>query len=78
MKDNEAIRFTNAFQKTLDESNCKPNNMQVDKDSEFYNRSMKSWLEKNDIEIYLTRNERKHVVVERFIGTLNEKSRLII
>ena len=39
---------------------------------------MKSWLEKNDIEIYLTRNERKHVVVERFIGTLNEKSRLII
>ena len=29
----------------------------VDKDSEFYNRSMKSWLEKNDIEMYSTRNE---------------------
>ena len=52
--------------------------MQVDKDSEFYNRSMKSWLERNDIEIYLTHNERKNVVAERFIGTLNEKSRLII
>ena len=39
---------------------------------------MKSWLEKKDIEIYLARNERKNVVAERFIGTLNEKSRLII
>ena len=39
---------------------------------------MKSWLEKSDIEIYLTRNERKNDVAERFIGTLNEKSRLII
>ena len=27
LKDNEAIRFTNAFQKTLDESNRKPNNI---------------------------------------------------
>ena len=27
LKDNEAIRFTNAFQKTLDKSNRKPNNI---------------------------------------------------
>ena len=38
--------MTNAFQKILDESNYKPNKIWVDKDSKFYNRSMKSWLEK--------------------------------
>ena len=31
---------------------------------------MKSWLEKNDIEIYSTHNEGKSVVAERFIRTL--------
>ena len=31
----------------------KPNKIWVDKDSEFYYRSMKSWLQENDIEIYL-------------------------
>ena len=31
------------------------------KGSEFYNRSMKSWLEKNDIEMYSTHNEGKSV-----------------
>ena len=44
--------------------------MWVDKDSEFYNKSMKSWLEKNDIEIYSTHNEGKSVAAERFIRTL--------
>ena len=34
------------FKKHLDESNRKPNKLWVDKGSEFYNRSMKSWLEK--------------------------------
>ena len=32
---------------------------------------MKSWLQDNDIEMYLTRNEGKSVVAERFIKTLN-------
>ena len=31
------ITITNAFQKILDESNCKPNKTLVDKGSEFYN-----------------------------------------
>ena len=34
---------------------------------------MKSWLQNNDIEIYSAHNEGKSVVVERFIGTLNNK-----
>ena len=28
---------------------------------------MKSWLEKNDLEIYLTYNERESVIAKRFI-----------
>ena len=34
---------------------------------------MKSWLEKNDIEIYSTHNDGKSVVAERFIKTLKNK-----
>ena len=57
LKDKKGIAITNAFQKVLDESNRKPNKIWVDKGSEFYNRSMKSWLEKNNIEMYSTHNE---------------------
>ena len=45
------------FQKILEKSNCKPNEIWVDKGSEFYNRSMKSWLEKNAIEVNSTHNK---------------------
>ena len=41
--------------------------MWLDKCGKFYNRSMKSWLQDNDIEIYSTHNKRKSVVAERFI-----------
>ena len=34
---------------------------------------MKSWLEKNDIEMYSTNNEGKSIVAERFIRTLKNK-----
>ena len=34
---------------------------------------MKSWLEKNDIEMYSTHNKGKSVVAERFIRTLKTK-----
>ena len=45
----------------------------VDKGSEFYNRSMKSWLQENNIEMYSTNNDRKSFVAERFIRTLKNK-----
>ena len=45
----------------------------MDKSSEFYNRSMKSWLLDNDIEMHSTHNKRKFVVAERFIRTLKNK-----
>ena len=51
LKDKKGITIVNAFQSILNKSNRKPSKIWVDKGSEFYNRSMKSWLEKNDIEI---------------------------
>ena len=64
---------TNAFQKFLKESSRKPNKIWVDKGSEFYNRSVKSWLEKNNIEMYSTLNEGNSVVAGRFFRTLKNK-----
>ena len=66
--------IVNAFQKILDDSKRKPNKIWVDKGSVFYNRSMKSWLEKNYIEMYSIHNERKSAVAERFIRTLKTKN----
>ena len=59
LKDKKCITITNAFHKILNESKCKPIKIWVDKGSEFYNRSEKSWLEKNNIEMYSTYNEEK-------------------
>ena len=42
----KGITITTDFQKVLKESYRKPNKKWVDKGSELYNRSMKSWLEK--------------------------------
>ena len=73
MKDKKGVTLTNAFQKILDESKRKPNKIWADKGSEFYNRSTKSWLEKNDVEMYSTHNERESFVAERFIRTLKNR-----
>ena len=73
LKDKKDINITNTFQKILDESNRKPNKILEDKGSEFYNRSMKSWLEKNHIEMYSTHNEGTFVVAEKCIRTLKNK-----
>ena len=63
----DVIKITNTFQKNLDESGRKPNKIWVDKQIEFCNRLMKSWLKGNDIEMYSTHNERKSINAERFI-----------
>ena len=73
LKDKKGITITNAFQKKLKEPNRKPKKIWLDKGSKFYNRSMKSWLEKNNIEMYTACNEEKSVVAERFIRTLKNK-----
>ena len=64
---------SNAFQKFLKKPNRKPNKIRVDKVSKFYNRSIKSWLEKDSIEMYSTHNEEKSVVPEILIRTLKNQ-----
>ena len=73
MKDKKGIATTNAFQKLLGESNHKSNKILVDKGSEFYNRSLKSWLDKSAIEMYSTHKQGKSGFAERFIRTLKNK-----
>ena len=73
LKDEKGITIVNAFQKISKESNRKRCKIWVDKDSELYNKSMKSWLEKNVIEMYSTHNEGKSVIIERFTRTLKNK-----
>ena len=46
LKDKKGETIVNAFQKVIDKSKRKPNRIWVDKGSEFYSRSMESWLEK--------------------------------
>ena len=58
------------FKKFLDKSKRKPNKVWLHKGNEFYNRSVKSWLQNNNIKMYSTHNEGKSVVAERFIRTL--------
>ena len=73
LNNKKGVSIINAFQSILKKSNRKPNKIWVDKGSEIYNRSMKSWVEKNDIEMYSTHNEGKSVVAERFIRTIKSK-----
>ena len=60
-------------QENIDESGSKPDRIWVDRGSKFYNRSMKSWLQDNDIGMYSTHNEVKAAVAEKFIRTLRNK-----
>ena len=73
LKDKKCITITNAFQKMFKKSNCSPNKIWVDKGSEFYSRSTKSWLEKDGIEVYSTHNEGISVIAERCIRILKNK-----
>ena len=62
LKDKKGVTIINTFQEIIDESNCKPNKVWIDKDMdnmdrELYNRSMKSWSQGNYIEMCSTHNE---------------------
>ena len=70
-KNKQRTTITNDIQKKLDRSKGKPSKIWVNKGSEFYNRSIKSWLKRNNIEMYSTLW--KSVVAERFLRTLKTK-----
>ena len=57
LKDKKTHDNYYCFSKFLDGSGRKASKIWVEKGSEFYNRSMKSWLEDYGIEMYSTHNE---------------------
>ena len=57
----------------MKKSDRKSNKIWVDKGSEFYNNSFKTWLKDNNIEMHSIHNEGKSVIAERFIRTLKNK-----
>ena len=73
LKDKQEITFTYDFLKASLEWKRKPNKIRVDKNSELYNKSMKSFLQNDDIEMYSTDNEVKSITAERFIRTSKNK-----
>ena len=61
--------LTNAFHRTLWESGDKPNELLVDKGSEVYNKSIKTWLKTNGLELSWIHDEGKYDF--NFIKLLN-------
>ena len=57
LKDKKGVSIVAAFQSILKQSNKKPYKIWVDKDSEFYNTSLKKWLQDNDTVMYSAHNE---------------------
>ena len=73
LKDKKGKTVLNAFKKTVNRSNNKPNESWLYQGREFCNKLMQEWLNNNDILMYLTQNEGKSVIAERFIKTLKVK-----
>ena len=69
IKDKKGNSIVNVFKKIISKKR-KLNKIWVDQGSEFYNKSLKKILKKNNIEMYSTYNEGKSIVAERFIKTL--------
>ena len=57
LKDKKGVSIADAFQKTLDDSDGKPNKIWGDKGSKLYNNSFKKWVKDKDIEMYSIHNE---------------------
>ena len=72
LKDKKEIEITNVFQKIVDESNYEPNKIWVDKGSEFYNISVKSFLQNNRVDMYSTHNQGRSVAAAKLIRALKK------
>ena len=56
LKHKKGETVLNAFIEKVNESNCKPNKLWVDRGREFYDKLMQEWLDNNDISMYSTYN----------------------
>ena len=74
LKDKKDKTVLNAFVKIVNDPNRKPNKLWVDQGTEFHNKLIQEWLDKNDILMYSKHNESKSVIAERFIKHSDLKS----
>ena len=58
LREKNCVTVTIVFQKISDKSGRKPNEIWTDKGSEFYNKSMRLWLQDNVTEMYSAHNKR--------------------
>ena len=72
MKNKTAWSLLEAFDSTLSEGR-KPEKLNTDKGTEFFNESFQQYLKKKDIQFYTANNEPKVSVVERVNRTLESK-----
>ena len=70
LKDKKGDTVKVALEKIITESGRTPDHLWVDEGGEFYNKIMKAYLDKNDINMYSTYSENKSAVIERFNRTL--------
>ena len=61
-----------AFEAVLKEAGATPQMLQTDHGKEFYNKTMRAWLEKKKIHHYSTYSVNKAAIVERFNRTLKQ------
>ena len=68
LKDKTGKSIAEAFEPILDRA--KPKLLQVDKGTEFYNKTFQEMLEKHSVKMFSTNSDKKAQVVERFNRTL--------
>jgi len=72
LKAKTGVALVKAFEKILKQGR-KPNRLQTDRGTEFYNRTFQRWLKDQGIDHFSTEGDAKAAVVERFNHTLKER-----
>ena len=72
LKSKTSPALVEAF-KVILKSGRKPQKIQTDQGTEFFNRPFKALMKQEDIQLYNTYNETKASIVERLIRTLKTK-----
>ena len=72
LKAKTGVALVKAFHKILKQGR-RPNRLQTDRGTEFYNRTFQRWLKDQGIKHFSTEGDAKASVVERFNRTLKER-----
>ena len=72
IKNKTGVNVASALKLIFEKDGRKPTRLWTDKGKEFYNKTVKNLLEKNNITLYSTENEEKSSVVERWNRTMKQ------